>query len=472
MDNIDYWNHELGVDLPMWAQEIYEKGGVPVSAIDFYDNIFGDDLEEQRLPDDYVTGEYAGIAIERIKKLDESGKPLLDANGKERWIGRRHTITRENMELYDLIDESENFCMIAPVSYAGRTRHNKNARYLYALTIEIDYIEPKNGLRELFYSWERKVYTLPKPTYIVCSGNGLHLYYVFERPIPLWRNIFEQLAEAKKYFTRFFWSSYVTTAYENVQWESLCQAFRCVGTKGKSNCYAMAFKIGERVTLEYLNQFLPEELQMNCIYKSKVSLEEAKELYPTWYQNRIVDGKEKGHWNRHQPIYYDWIEKIKTGAVVGRRYNCLENLCSLAVQCNISPEQVEKDCRELAVILEDMTNSDDNHFTEYDILCALKTYHTASDQAYRRKIDYISKKTGIPLTPNKRNGRKQAKHLQGARAIRDINNENWREGNGRKSKQDVVKAWQQAHPEGRKADCIRETGLSKPTVYKWWNKSE
>lgn len=26
------------------------------------------------------------------------------------------------------------------------------------------------------------------------------------------------------------------------------------------------------------------------------------------------------------------------------------------------------------------------------------------------------------------------------------------------------------NPEGRKIDCIRETGLSKPTVYKWWDK--
>lgn len=24
-------------------------------------------------------------------------------------------------------------------------------------------------------------------------------------------------------------------------------------------------------------------------------------------------------------------------------------------------------------------------------------------------------------------------------------------------------------PDGRKADCIRDTGLSKPTVYKWWD---
>ena len=123
-----------------------------------------------------------------------------------------------------------------------------------------------------------------------------------------------------------------------------------------------------------------------------------------------------------------------------------------------------------------MTVSDDNHFTDYDVLCALKTYYTAGEKAYRRRTDFISKKTGIPLIPNKRNGRKQEVHLMGARAIQEINDKvngtNWREGNGRPTAEQTVKEWQQAYPEGRKADCIRETGLSKPTVYKWWNEGK
>ena len=44
----------------------------------------------------------------------------------------------------------------------------------------------------------------------------------------------------------------------------------------------------------------------------------------------------------------------------------------------------------------------------------------------------------------------------------------WREGNGRKSQKMIVQQWKKENPEGRKIDCIRETGLTKPTVYKWW----
>ena len=35
----------------------------------------------------------------------------------------------------------------------------------------------------------------------------------------------------------------------------------------------------------------------------------------------------------------------------------------------------------------------------------------------------------------------------------------------------TVFRWRQRHPEGRKADCVCDTGLTKPTVYKWWDEA-
>ena len=32
----------------------------------------------------------------------------------------------------------------------------------------------------------------------------------------------------------------------------------------------------------------------------------------------------------------------------------------------------------------------------------------------------------------------------------------------------TVREWQEKHQTGRKSDCIRDTGLAKHTVYKWW----
>ena len=85
----EYIEHpeQWGTELPLWAKELSEMGYPGVSAIDFYDDIFGEDLEEERLPEEYVRGEYAGIAIERVKKLDKNGCVVLDKKGKEQYVG-------------------------------------------------------------------------------------------------------------------------------------------------------------------------------------------------------------------------------------------------------------------------------------------------------------------------------------------------------------------------------------------------
>ena len=78
---------------------------------------------------------------------------------------------------------------------------------------------------------------------------------------------------------------------------------------------------------------------------------------------------------------------------------------------------------------------------------------------------------------NKRNWRKQPVHLQGARAIQKINDKangtNWRKGNGRPIGSGTAKSrvleWRRQHPEGRKVDCHRDTGLDPKTIRKWWD---
>ena len=233
----------------------------------------------------------------------------------------------------------------------------------------------------------------------------------------------------------------------------------------------MAFEVGEKVTIEYMNKFLPKDKKIEQFYKSSCSLVQAKELYPKWFQKRIVEGQERGHYNRHKPIYFNWIEKISDGAVVGKRYNCLENLCSLAVQCQIEPEQVESDCRKVAERLERLTVSEDNHFTEYDLICALKTYYTAGEKAYRRKTEFISKKTGIPLIPNKRNGQKQEWHLEDIRTKKENmkkRGQNFKNPEGRPAKENIVLQYLEENPEESNVSKIaRACGVSRTTVYKY-----
>ena len=80
--------------------------------------------------------------------------------------------------------------------------------------------------------------------------------------------------------------------------------------------------------------------------------------------------------------------------------------------------------------------------------------------------------TGVYMNPPaKRNGRKQKDHLQRNNAMRKFKQDNFGDpyGGGRPDKKKIVQQWRDANPDGTKTDCIRETGLSKPTVLKWWN---
>lgn len=113
---------------------------------------------------------------------------------------------------------------------------------MYAMAIEIDGIRGLDGVRQLIHTWHRPSTEMngktfypmtPKPTYIACSGRGLHLYFVFEEPIALYPNIFEELSRVRELWVKLFWNSRVTTMSDesSIQYETLTQGFRAVGSK-------------------------------------------------------------------------------------------------------------------------------------------------------------------------------------------------------------------------------------------------
>ena len=482
-----------GVTVPKWAEDLSGCGFKGVSAIDFYDDIFKDELEDPCAPEDYKTGQYGGILMEieekvvtpgvaaRWKKRIEDGESMARVSKTkvgDKYVDflhrpKRYTVTSDHSIIYDRLS-ADNFLFMSPISYAGKQRSNKNARYLFALCIEVDDIQPKNGIQELVHTWNRKVAPIPVPTFLVCSGNGVHLYWVFKTPIPMFANIFDQMYEAKTYLTKIIWNKYVTKAYEKIQFESLGQGFRCVGAICKDKTSrVMAFRVGQDITLEYLNSFLPEDKKINKIYrKNRCSLEEAQKLYPEWYKKKIVEkdsGMEPGRktFERHRGIYDNWKMKIldpTQGASVGHRYNCLENLCSLAVQCGIAPEEVEKDCWEIAEYFDELTVSEENHFTEFDVMCALKTYHNKDRKAYTRKIEYITNRTNIPLVRAKRNGRSLMKNWKIVQGIRDVKypDGSWR---ANPSKRALVRDYARLHPDEKPKEIAAALGVSLSTVY-------
>ena len=219
-----------------------------------------------------------------------------------------------------------------------------------------------------------------------------------------------------------------------------------------------------------LNGFLMDDSKAvtDFKYKSDLSLAEAKKKYPEWYEKRVVRGEKKGRWHIKRDLYDWWLRKIQSGEVsVGHRYWCLSVLASYGIKCDIPEDEVLTDALELLPMFDNISDDEHNRFTKRDVLDAMNMYQENYVTYSRAEVERVS---GISVPPNKRNGRKQDKHLQLARGIRELKSSMGEavSGGGRPEKSKIVEEWRKSHPDGKKADCIRETGLSKPTVYKWW----
>ena len=382
----------------------------------------------------------------------------------------RRYLIHDGLEKLPELLESENFIIISPISYAGKSRISANARYIYALAIDLDGVESEEHLLNLFDLF--KYGRLPNPTYIVASGSGLHLYYQFKTPIPCFDNINKQMAALKKELTRFIWNVKVSSLSKNIQYESLFQGFRLVGGVTKSGSRTKAFLTGEKVDIEYLNSFVADEYQVTeYVYKSKLTLAEAAKKYPDWYERRIVNKNPRQGWTCKRDLFEWWLNQLKRKAKEGHRYYCVMCLAVYAKKCDIPREELEEIAFELVKPLNLLTERDNNEFTRADILAALEMYN---DNYIRFPINSISSLCDIPIEKNKRNGMSQKLHLEIARSTKKIKVAAGicKNGGGKKSKEAIITEWRRANPDGTIAACISSTGISQATVYRHWNKEK
>ena len=437
------------IDVSSLLEQSYRE----VNYKDFYRDIFPlGSLEEKGV---YEVGKYNAIA-RSIKVGDSKTK--------------RYIVT-DDLDVLDELVKCDDFCIIRPISFIGKSAKSSNARFMYAMAIDLDGLKKKKNFDFLIHQISNGhnmlsvVWGLPKPTYLVSSGTGIHLYYVFEKPIPLFKNVVKELERLKKRLTWQAWTQGASVLSDNVQYESLFQGFRMVGTITKNGGRCRAFKVGNKVTVEYLNKYIPEEYQVETIvYQSRLSLKVAKELYPEWYKNRIINKQPKGSWVCKKDLYDWWIRTLKEGATEGHRYWCIMTLCTYAKKCGVSREVLEKDAYGLIPFM----NSLGSAFTEDDVLHSLQAY---DDSYITYPIKTIEERTDIKIERNKRNGRKQKQHLERARAVQEIDypNGEWRNQEGRPDKRQIIKEWRENNPDSKKIDCERETGLSRHTVLKWWD---
>lgn len=360
---------------------------------------------------------------------------------------------------------------IRSASFIGKNTKNENASMIYALVFDLD----GQGITELqmVTQFMRKGTNIPKATFVVLSGHGLHLYYVLEKPIRATMNNIRKLNKLKEGMTKLIWNRY-TSNIDKIQFQYCLQGFRMVGSASKmgKRYPVRAYRFSEEhYTIEELVSWIPklkewDEYRIDMTERDTVPKDTAKKLWPEWYEYRINQGK-SSKWHIKRDLYDWWKNKIVEGATYGHRYFCLMCLAIFAIKCDISEEELKRDALELVPILDRLSNDTDpkSRFTEEDALCALHGYRDNFKTWGRDKLALVS---AIPMPANKRNYRTRVEHLKGARALQEIYNPNWRNTEGRPSKGEQVKAWRLVNPNGKKIDCHRETGITRPTIDKWW----
>ena len=433
----------------------------PVEPFEFYREIFPEGSFERRGHFEDAKGN--GIALVVPQK---NGVALeIQGDGK----AHRHVITDELKELEDIKDTE--FTIMSPISYFGRKRNGKNARYLYAMVFDLDGVGMPQ-LRDTLHQMNKDI--IPKATFVVNSGTGLHLYYVLTEPIPMYPHNQKILKELKYALIRQIWNRF-TSSIREPQMQGVLQGFRVVGTGTKlgKDYPVVAYRYGGAVELEKLLDYIPdsngEQQRIQALMrKSRLSLAEAKEKYPDWYERRVVKKERRGRWTVKRDLYDWWLHRIADEIRVGHRFYGIMTLAIYAKKCGIDEEELRQDAFALIKPYDDMSVEDINRFTKDDVVCALEMFN---EDYVTFPRDDIAKISGMTMPVNKRNWRKQKDHLGRARAVQNFDDPDgkWRNKKGQPKLQNKVYEWRQQHPEGRKADCHRDTGLDPKTIRKWWD---
>lgn len=394
----------------------------------------------------------------------------------------RHRIILKDDDASLLFISGRKFAIMSPITYVGRNNTQGNARYLYALAFDLDGVSLRKH-HKMFDLVKRGM--MPMPNLIVNSGHGYHLYYLLEDPVPLHPVIVPLLNRLKHGMTNILWNM-GTSELEDRQYQSIFQSFRLPGTLTKFGKPIRAFVcpgVG-RYTLEDLNSYLykyklsPEELSV-CAGKAKynpkgVTLSEAERMWPEWYFNRVVQKRRVGRkWHVNRAVYDWWHDTLLSAGdeiKVHHRYWCILTLVIYAVKCDIPRDEVLADALALVPKMDSYTDTEDNRFTEDDVHDAMLAY----DENYNKwPIKTIEDTTLFRIERNRRNGRPQEEHVKMMSLIRDnisFPDGSWRKGNGRKAQGDIVRQWREVNPNNNnKSQCAKETGLSRPTVRKWWS---
>jgi len=145
-----------------------------VEGEEFYRYIFPNNQEQGELLGNY--SKPSAVYLYKDPKDEGTGRQL-----------RRRIMLNDTWEEdYRDFVENNQMTLCSGLSYRGKTNRLAHAQHMNALVFDLDCVG-KDELLTLFLRMgqEPGLRRLPQPTFLVMSGTGLHIYYVFDKPIEL-----------------------------------------------------------------------------------------------------------------------------------------------------------------------------------------------------------------------------------------------------------------------------------------------
>ena len=440
---------------------LYDYGCIEVSAMELYSDIF-----------------QLGYGV--IQKSGEYNTHKANPIALGSWDGKikRRIMLDDTFEEQLQDFQQADWAVLNGLTYWGKSNTANNQAYLHALMFDLDGITVQSLINFLYAAhgdaWDGHG-AYPIPNYIIRSGENVHLYYVFEEPVPLYPKAKQELKKLKYALTRIMWNPH-TSEIKTPQYQGLNQGFRIVGGKTKNGGRVRAYKLNlHPFCIDELNDYVSDENKADIKEpkQSKLTLEQAKIMYPEWYERVVVNGEKpitvhnQTVWKVKEDLYNWWLRKLQNsdGVTYGHRYFCVMALAIFAAKCGITnKKRVKQDAINLIPTFNQI--NEDEPFTQTDINSALDCLDLRYTTFPRADIEKL---TAILMPANKRNFRKQELHMQIMTAIRDTiyPNGEWRDGNGRKPKKQLVLDYAKEHPTANHSQIARELNISRPTVIKW-----
>ncbi|MCF0150528.1 MAG: hypothetical protein HUJ80_03865 [Firmicutes bacterium] len=370
--------------------------------------------------------------------------------------------------------DQDNF-LLGSCTYFNDFVSRKTARDIYGFIIDLDGVSYDLCHRLCSQSWaDQTGKEIPLPTYVVNSGNGFHLYFLFEEPLPYYKRDSKYINEL--YRRLVICESNMENIQPDIHWFG--QNYRMVGSNNKYGMPNKAYKLGDRWDIQALADYFHIDHQFSGITALMLEKRLSFENLP----DRISLSNTGARWYVNRSFYDSVLKQCYTKVREGHRYQSFMALTCIAYKCKVPLEELEKDLQGLV----DHYNRLEGEKVLYaEISYALRMYNY---NALSTRAVILEEWLGFSFTryhrhrdAEQRFPRKKTEEmrLEGkltnmevyAQKRRDelYPDGSWRKNAGRNSYELLVVNWRQAHPEGTIMECSRDLNIDRKTVSKWWN---